>query len=116
VPEEEKGRRLRILQERQKQIQLRRYERFVGTVQEALVEGRGNRENQWKGRTTQNIVLNFAVAEDRAAPVEPGDYWHARVTQAGPNSVVGEAVAGPIASARPREPAAGGGSPFLILQ
>lgn len=116
VPEEEKGLRLRILQERQKQIQLRRYEGFVGTVQEVLVEGRGNRENQWKGRTSQNIVLNFTAAEDRAAPINLGDYWTARVTQAGPNSLVGEAVAGPIGSARPTAPAAGNGSPFLILQ
>ena len=106
---------MRILQERQRQIQLRRFESFVGTEQEVLVEGRGNRENQWKGRTAQNIVLNFTAAEDRAAP-ELGDYWRARVTQAGPNSLVGEAEAGPIGSARPAAAAADANNPFLILQ
>jgi tRNA-2-methylthio-N6-dimethylallyladenosine synthase len=109
VPEEEKNLRLRILQERQKQIQLRRYETLVGRVEEVLVEGHA-RENQWKGRTSQNIVLNFTV-EDGGAAVRAGDYWMARVTHAGPNSLVGEAEAGPIASARPAA-----GSPFQILQ
>jgi len=116
VPEEEKGRRLRVLQERQKQIQLRRYQDFVGTEQEVLVEGRGNRANQWKGRTTQNIVLNFTLAANPATPLALGDYWRARVTQAGPNSLIGEAVAGPMASAQPMSPAAGRSTPFLILQ
>jgi tRNA-2-methylthio-N6-dimethylallyladenosine synthase len=116
VPEEVKNLRLRILQERQKQIQLRRYEGFVETEQEVLVEGRGNRENQWKGRTSQNIVLNFTVAEDRGAPVKLGDYWRARVTQAGPNSLIGEAVGGPVASAQPTAPATASSTPFLILQ
>ena len=113
VPEEEKNLRLRVLQERQKQIQLRRYEKLVGNVEEVLVEGHA-RENQWKGRTQRNIILNFTVADGSAA-VRPGDYWTARVTHAGPNSLVGEAEAGPIASTRaPIRGAAG--SPFVILQ
>jgi len=112
VPEEEKNLRLRVLQERQKQIQLRRYERFVGNVEEVLVEGRG-RENQWKGRTAQNIVLNFTVRDD-GAPVSLGEYWKARVTHAGPNSLLGEAEAGPIGTVRPS--AAVSSSPFPILK
>ena len=101
IPEEEKGRRLRVLQERQKQIQLKRYESQVGTMQEVLVEGQGGREGQWKGRTTHNIVLNFTVPSPPAVPVRPGDYWNVQVTQAGPNSLVGEAVDGPVFSATP---------------
>ena len=101
IPEEEKGRRLRVLQERQKQIQLKRYESQVGTMQEVLVEGQGGREGQWKGRTTHNIVLNFTVPSPPAVPVRPGDYWNVQVTQAGPNSLVGEAVDGPVFSAPP---------------
>jgi len=80
-----------------------------------LVEGRG-RENQWKGRTSQNIVLNFTVAEDGPAAGRLGDYWSVRVTHAGPNSLIGEAVAGPIFSAQPVAPVAGRLSPFAILQ
>src|SRR5437899_5521463 len=40
IPEEEKGRRLAILQERQRQIQTRRNEALVGQVFEVLVEGK----------------------------------------------------------------------------
>ena len=86
---------------------------MVGSVEEVLVEGRG-RKDQWRGRTSQNIVLNFTVASGAAA-VKPGDYWRARVTHAGPNSLVGEAEAGPVASGRTAmtgSPA----SPFPILQ
>ena len=115
VPEEEKNLRLRVLQERQKQIQLQRYQAFVGGVEEVLVEGRG-RENQWKGRTSRNIILNFTVG-DGSAPPRLGDYWTARVTHAGPNSLVGEAEAGPVASARASiRGAADRSSPFTILQ
>ena len=115
VPEEEKNLRLRVLQERQKQIQLQRYQAFVGGVEEVLVEGRG-RENQWKGRTSRNIILNF-TAGDGSAPPRLGDYWTARVTHAGPNSLVGEAEAGPVASARVSvRGAADRSSPFAILQ
>ncbi len=113
VPEEEKNLRLRILQERQKQIQLRQYATMVGRVEEVLVEGRG-RGDQWRGRTSQNIVLNFTVAGGMAA-VKPGDYWKARVTHAGPNSLVGEAEAGPDASGRATMTGLPG-SPFPILQ
>ena len=119
ISEQEKGRRLRVLQERQKSIQLQRYEAFVGTLQEVLVEGRGGREGQWKGRTSQNIVLNFTVPENWTAQVRLGDYWSARVTQAGPNSMVGEAAEGPLSPARSpaRSPApmADPPGPFRIL-
>ncbi|MBI3895764.1 MAG: tRNA (N6-isopentenyl adenosine(37)-C2)-methylthiotransferase MiaB [Acidobacteria bacterium] len=113
IPEEEKGRRLRVLQERQKQIQLERYETQVGAVQEVLVEGQGGREGQWKGRTTQNIVLNFTVPFPPAVPIRPGDYWNVRVTKAGPNSLVGEVAGGPVFSVAPQPGAVS--SPFRIL-
>ena len=43
IPEEEQGRRLAILQERQRQIQTRRNEALVGQVFEVLVEGKSRR-------------------------------------------------------------------------
>ncbi|MBI4458572.1 MAG: tRNA (N6-isopentenyl adenosine(37)-C2)-methylthiotransferase MiaB [Acidobacteria bacterium] len=116
IPEGEKGRRLRVLQERQKQIQLERFQHHVGTEQEVLVEGRGGREGQWKGRTSQNIVLNFSVPSSRAAAVQFGDYWDVRVTQAGPNSLVGEAEEGPLFSAESRAQLRRAANPFAILQ
>jgi tRNA-2-methylthio-N6-dimethylallyladenosine synthase len=95
IPDEEKSRRLTVLQEKQRQIQIRRNSRLVGTVQEALVEGFNTRTGQWIGRTAQNRVVNFvspAAAVGGAVPRESmiGQYVQVRVTRAGPNSLVGE--------------------------
>lgn len=84
VPEEEKGRRLTILQERQRQIQLRRNQALAGREFEVLVESFQPRLEQAVGRTTSNRVINF--------PGEVGwvgQYMNVRVTSAGPNSLVG---------------------------
>jgi tRNA-2-methylthio-N6-dimethylallyladenosine synthase len=59
IPEEEKGRRLAILQDKQRGIQLRRNAALIGSVEEALVEGFNTKSGQWIGRTSQNRVLNF---------------------------------------------------------
>ena len=59
LPEEEKGRRLAVLQEAQRQIQLRRNQALVGQTFEVLVEGYQPRLGQAVGRTTSNRVLNF---------------------------------------------------------
>jgi tRNA-2-methylthio-N6-dimethylallyladenosine synthase len=85
VPEEEKGRRLAILQERQRQIQLRRNSTLVGQTFEVLVDGYQPRLKQAVGRTTSNRVINFP-----GEPAWVGRYMTVRVTSAGPNSLVGE--------------------------
>ena len=90
VPEEQKGQRLTILQERQRQIQLRRNQALVGSVQEVLVEGRQLALNQWVGRTSQNKVLNFTVPEGSPDRNRLGSYAWAKVSKAGPNSLTGE--------------------------
>jgi len=91
VPEQEKSRRLLVLQERQRRIQLRRNAALIGGVQEALVEGRKERFEQWVGRTTQNRVLNFTDPLDLAGERDlRGSYCQVRVTASGPNSLVGE--------------------------
>jgi tRNA-2-methylthio-N6-dimethylallyladenosine synthase len=87
VPEEEQGRRLIVLQARQREIQLARNQALVGQEVEVLVESRNPRRDQWTGRTTSNKVVNFASAQE-----ELGSYVPVRVTQAGPNSLVGERV------------------------
>ena len=102
IPDEEKGRRLRVLQQRQREIQLQRNSALVGTLQEVLVEGRNSRGNhslnqhscddQWKGRTSQNMVLNFTVPAGLEREVAAGEYCSVRVSKAGSNSLVGEAV------------------------
>jgi len=84
VPEDEKGRRLAELQERQRQIQLRRHQALVGAEFEVLVEGFQPRLGQAVGRTSSNRVINFP-----GAPEWVGQYLNVQVTAAGPNSLVG---------------------------
>ena len=75
VPEEEKQRRLVIVQEKQRAIQIRRNAELVGGIQEVLVEGRNQALGQWIGRTSGNRTLNFTHPEnggaDLAGPVSP---------------------------------------------
>jgi tRNA-2-methylthio-N6-dimethylallyladenosine synthase len=95
VPEDEKTRRLTILQERQRSIQIRRNSELVGAVEEAMVEGYNQATGQWIGRTSQNRTLNF-TKPSLPCPQEGqtlvGSYLNVRVTRAGPNSLAGEAV------------------------
>jgi len=90
VPEEEKTRRIQILLERQRAVQIRRNTELVGTVEEVMVEGRNEASGQWIGRTSQNRTLNFTRREDGEPLI--GKYLQVRVTRAGPNSLAGESV------------------------
>lgn len=96
IPEEEKTRRLTILQEKQRAIQIRRNSELVGTAEEAFVEGYNQATGQWIGRTTQNRTLNF-IHPEYAGPLDGetliGKFANVRITRAGPNSLAGEAVA-----------------------
>jgi len=91
VSEEEKTRRLTILQERQRAIQIRRNAAAIGMAQEVMVEGRNQALGQWIGRTSQNRTLNFTTAGGDNENLI-GQYLDVRVTRAGPNSLVGESV------------------------
>jgi tRNA-2-methylthio-N6-dimethylallyladenosine synthase len=91
IPEEEKQRRLAIVQEKQRAIQIRRNAGLIGSVKEVLVEGRNQALAQWIGRTSDNRTLNFTHPEDGAASLI-GQYLPVRVTRSGPNSLVGESV------------------------
>jgi tRNA-2-methylthio-N6-dimethylallyladenosine synthase len=86
IPEEEKGRRLAILQERQRQIQITNNSRLVGETFEVLVDAQHTTRNQWAGRTTQNRVVNFTSSRQNLL----GEYVSVKVTRSGPNSLVGE--------------------------
>ena len=89
VSEDEKKKRLSILQERQRQIQLARNEKLVGREFEVLVDAHHAVRGQWAGRTTSNRVVNFASERENLL----GEYVSVRVTRAAPNSLVGEQVA-----------------------
>ena len=88
IPEEEKGRRLAILMDRQREIQRKQNEKLVGEKFEVLVDGKSRRENQWSGHTSSNRVMNFTSPERELL----GDYVQVKVISAMPNSLVGEMV------------------------
>jgi len=106
IPEEEKVRRLAIVQEHQRQIQIRRNAAYVGAVEECLVEGFNKATGQWIGRTSQFKTLNFlhptagggSVGQSGLAGQSGllgenglvGQYVDVRVTRSGANSLAGE--------------------------
>jgi tRNA-2-methylthio-N6-dimethylallyladenosine synthase len=91
IAEEEKQRRLVILQEKQRAIQIRRNAELIGGIQEVLVEGRNQALGQWIGRTSDNRTLNFSHPESDGNSLI-GKYLPVRVTRSGPNSLVGESA------------------------
>lgn len=91
LSDEVKAARLQILLDRQREIQRINYQRHIGQVVEVMVEGHNRQRNQVVGRTSQNKTLNFTTAQ----PIMPalGSYQMVRITQAFPNSLLGEAQA-----------------------
>ncbi len=89
IPEEEKTRRIMIVQEKQRSIQIRRNSDLIGVVEEVNVEGRNQALDQWIGRTSRNRTLNFLHS---AQGDLIGKYLPVRVTRAGPNALIGETV------------------------
>jgi len=87
VPEDEKGRRLTILQARQREIQIQQNQDCLGRQYEVLVEGYHPRLGQAVGRTTSNKIINFP-----GEPTWTGQYMMVQVTASGPNSLVGQRV------------------------
>ncbi len=90
VPDEEKGKRLQVLLERQREIQRANYSKQIGEVIEVMVEGAISQRGQISARSTQNKPVNITWTQP-IAPA-PGSYLSVRVTAAFPNSLVGEAV------------------------
>src|SRR5713101_5901306 len=86
ISEDEKSRRLAVLQDRQREIQAAKNARLVGEQFEVLVSGKLRRENQWSGYTTAHRMISFASQERELL----GTYVQVLVTGAGSNSLVGE--------------------------
>lgn len=87
VPEDTKVRRLAALQERQREIQLRRNQSLVGSAFEVMVEGFHPRLGHAIGRTTSNRTINFS-----GEPGWVGGYMNVQVIEAGPNSLAGARI------------------------
>ena len=83
-------RRLEALMARQKEIQIARYKKYIGTILEVMVEGKNEARKQWIGRTSQNKVFNFTAPAD--IKLSPGEYVTVLTTGSFPNSLLGELV------------------------
>jgi tRNA-2-methylthio-N6-dimethylallyladenosine synthase len=90
IPDEEKVRRLAVVNEKQREIQRRRYQRYLGSTLEVMVEGKNEARGQWIGRTSQNKVFNFTAPEDAKPGV--GEYVTVITTAVFPNSLLGQLV------------------------
>jgi tRNA-2-methylthio-N6-dimethylallyladenosine synthase len=86
IPEVEKNRRLAVLNERQRQIQIARNGKLVGDTFEVLVDARHAARGQWGGRSSCNRLINFTTTRENLL----GEYISVQVTRGGPNSLVGE--------------------------
>jgi tRNA-2-methylthio-N6-dimethylallyladenosine synthase len=92
IPDEEKSRRLAVLNSRQKEISQQNNKRHLGQMVEAMVEGYNDARKQWIGRTSQNKVVNFTTPDGIKA--EQGQYVSVKVTATYPNSLAGELAVG----------------------
>ena len=90
IPDQEKARRLAVLNEKQRLIQKQRNEKYLGTILEVMVEGKNEARAQWIGRTSQNKVFNFAVPDGARPSI--GGYVTVVTTGSFPNSLLGEMV------------------------
>ena len=90
IPDDEKARRLAVVNDRQREIQKRRNERYLGTILEVMVESRNEARGQWSGRTSQNKVFNFTAPD--GVKLDAGGYVTVVTTGTFPNSLLGELV------------------------
>ncbi len=86
IPETEKSRRLALLQERQRRIQIERNNKLIGATFELLVDTHHAARSQWAGRSTSNLIVNFTSPRQNLL----GEYVQVHVTRAAPFSLVGE--------------------------
>ena len=90
IPKAEKVARLKVVLDRQREIQRINYARHLGQTMEVMVEGINTVRGQIIGRSSQNIPVNFTCAQP-IAPA-PGSYLQVIITATHPNSLVGKAV------------------------
>jgi tRNA-2-methylthio-N6-dimethylallyladenosine synthase len=90
IPDEEKSRRLEVIMSHQRQIQINRYKKYIGSRLEVMVEGKNEARQQWIGRTSQNKTMNFTAPE--GSNPQTGTYVKVKATQSFPNSLLGELV------------------------
>ncbi len=91
VPPEVAQRRLEALQTLQRELTIRYHRGRVGEEVEVLLEGASRRGHQLSGRDPQHRIVNLEVPPE--SDLRPGDFTWARVVEATPHSLLGEALA-----------------------
>jgi len=84
ISEEEKGRRLDQLQQKQKLIQYNRNSAYLGRQFEVLVEGNARSQFRYRGRLSNNKIVNFDGPE-----AQLGRFIQVEITGFSPNSLKG---------------------------
>jgi tRNA-2-methylthio-N6-dimethylallyladenosine synthase len=84
IAEEEKGRRLEILQEHQKRIQHKKNAAYMGRLMEVLVDDKARNRFSLAGRTSDNKIVNFDGPE-----VLMGQLVQVEIAGFSPNSLKG---------------------------
>ena len=87
VPEEEKGRRLKVLQDQQKLIQYNKNAAYLNRKMEILVEDRARARFSLAGRASNNKIVNFDGPEDLL-----GKFVEVTITGFSANSLKGDWV------------------------
>jgi tRNA-2-methylthio-N6-dimethylallyladenosine synthase len=90
IPEEVKVARLKVLLDKQREIQRISYARHMGEEMDVMVEGHNAQRAQVVGRSSQNKTVNFTV-KSLILPAL-GSYRRVKVTQTFPNSLLAESV------------------------
>lgn len=86
VAEKDKSNRLMQLQALQKSIQIKKNKEMIGQIVEVLVEGFSQKyKTELMARTVTNKIVNFP-----AKPELIGKFVKIKITDAGPNSLIGE--------------------------
>ena len=88
IAEEEKSRRLAVLNERQRQIQTGRNEMLIGETMQVLTDGHHPGRGVWGGRTSCNRLVNFTSTRQALL----GEYVQVKILRASANLVGGEHV------------------------
>ena len=76
---------------KQREIQIARYKKYIGTRCEVMVEGKNEARGQWIGRTSHNKTLNFTAPQSRDSQSREATRrcWS---PSSFPNSLLGEMV------------------------
>jgi tRNA-2-methylthio-N6-dimethylallyladenosine synthase len=88
ISEDEKSRRLAILNDRQRQIQTARFQKLVGDVFEVHTDARHPARGVWGGRTSCNRLVNFSSSRESLL----GEYVQVKISRASANAIFGEQV------------------------